>query len=60
MLQSFLRMSRMMHNLQNSVNVQLQIFRVLLMTQRLRKKKRRRRKVANTAELSNVAGTISA
>ena len=44
------RMSRMMHNRQNSVNVQLQVFRVLLMTQRLRQKKRR--KVANTAELS--------
>ena len=46
----------MMHNLPNSVNVQLQVFRVLLMTQRLRQK----RKVANTAELSNVAGTICA
>ena len=33
----------------NSVNVQSQVFRVLLMTQRLRQKKR---KVANTAELS--------
>ena len=48
----------MMHNLQNSVNVQLQVFRVLLMPQRLRQKKKK--KVANTAELSNVAGTISA
>ena len=41
------------------MNVQLQVLRVLLMTQRLRQKKKKR-KVANTAELSNVAGAISA
>ena len=51
MLQSLQRMSRMMHNLQNSVNVQSQVFRVLLAIDAEASTKKER-KVANTAELS--------
>ena len=51
----------MMHNLQNSVNVQLHVFRVLLMTQRLRQqKKRKEEKLQILLSFHNVAGTVSA
>ena len=46
------RMSRMMQNLQHNANVQLQVFRVLQMTQRFQQPKEKRRNVANVAELS--------
>ena len=49
----------MMHNLQNSVNVQLHGFRVLLMTQRLRKKKKEEN-LQILLSFQNVAGTVSA
>ena len=50
----------MMHNLQNSVNVQLHVFRVLLMTQRLRQKKKKEEKLQILLSFQNVAGTVSA
>ena len=51
-------MSRMMHNLQNRVNVQLQVFGELLMTQRLRKKKEEKLQIL--LSFQNVPGAISA
>ena len=45
------RMSRTMQNLPNNANVQLQVFRVLQMTPRLKK-------VANVQSFRNVVGTI--
>ena len=58
MLQSLYKMSRMMHNLHISVSVQLQVFRVLLMTQGLRQKKEEKLQIL--LSFQNVAGTISA